>query len=77
MRRIVRTVRLLARDHRVPRWLRGLAAFGLAPVPGPLDEIALLLVAAIAWIGYRSRVRAAWRYAADRSDTSGPVSSGS
>ena len=64
VRRVARAVRLLARDGRLPRWLRGLAAVGLAPVPGPFDEIVLLVVAAILWIGYRDRLRAAWQKSA-------------
>jgi hypothetical protein len=44
----------------LPRWLRGLAAIGLAPIPGPFDEVVLLFVAAILWLGYRERLRAAW-----------------
>lgn len=64
VRRIARAVRLLARDGKLPRWLRGLAAIGLAPIPGPVDEIVLLVVAAILWLGYRERLRAAWRDAA-------------
>ena len=61
VRRTVRAVRILIRDGRIPRWLRGLAVLGVAPVPGPFDELVLLLVAAILWIGYRERLRAAWR----------------
>ena len=61
IKRTLRAVRLLLRDGGIPRWLRGLAAFGVAPVPGPVDEIALLVVAAILWLGYRDRLRAAWR----------------
>jgi hypothetical protein len=64
LRRTLRAVRLLARDQRLPRWLRGLAAIGVAPIPGPFDEAVLLVVAAILWIGYRERLRAAWRDAA-------------
>jgi hypothetical protein len=60
VKRIVRTVRLLARDGGLPRWLRGLAALGLAPIPGPFDEVVLLVVAAILWLGYRERLRVAW-----------------
>ena len=63
-RRCLAAVRLLARDGGLPRWLRGLAAVGLAPIPGPVDEVVLLVVAAILWIGYRERLRAAWRDAA-------------
>jgi len=61
LRRVLRAVRLLARDGGLPRWLRGLAAVGLAPIPGPFDEAVLLVVAAILWLGYRNRLRAAWR----------------
>lgn len=64
VKRTARAVRLLARDGQLPRWLRGLAAVGLAPVPGPFDEIVLVVVAAILWLGYRERLRAAWRDAA-------------
>ncbi len=64
VKRTARAVRLLARDGQLPRWLRGLAAVGLAPVPGPFDEIVALVVAAILWLGYRERLRAAWRDAA-------------
>lgn len=64
MRRTVRSVKLLLRDNRLPGWLRALAAVGVAPLPGPFDEAVLLVVAAILWIGYRDRLRAAWRDAA-------------
>ena len=64
-RRTARAVRILLRAGGIPRWLRGLAVIGLAPVPGPFDEIVLLLVAAVLWIGYRGRLRDAWREAAD------------
>jgi hypothetical protein len=64
VKRLVRAVRLLARDGKLPRWLRGLAAVGIAPLPGPFDEIVLLVVAAILWLGYRERLRTAWRDAA-------------
>ncbi len=64
MKRTVRAVRLLLRDGGLPRWLRGLAAVGLAPIPGPFDEAVLVVVAAILWLGYRERLRAAWRAAA-------------
>jgi hypothetical protein len=60
VRRTLRAVRILARDGGLPRWLRGLAAVGLAPIPGPVDELVLLVVAAILWLGYRDRLRSAW-----------------
>lgn len=62
--RTIRAVRILARDGGLPRWLRALAAVGITPLPGPFDEAVLLLVAAILWLGYRERLRAAWREAA-------------
>lgn len=61
MRHVLRAVRLLARDRGLPRWLRGLAAVGLAPIPGPFDEAALVVVAVILWLAYRDRLRSAWR----------------
>jgi hypothetical protein len=61
MKRALKAVRILARDGGLPRWLRGLAALGIAPIPGPFDEAVLLVVAAILWLGYRDRLRAAWR----------------
>ena len=69
LRRAVRAVRLLARDGQLPRWLRGLAALGVAPIPGPFDEAILLVVAAILWFGYRERLRAAWSAAAAAAET--------
>jgi hypothetical protein len=63
-RRAVRAVRVLAKDDALPRWLRALAAIGIAPIPGPFDEVVLLVVAAILWLGYRDRLRTAWRNAA-------------
>jgi hypothetical protein len=64
LRRTVRAVRLLAKDGGLPRWLRALAAIGIAPIPGPFDEVVLLVVAAILWLGHRERLRIAWRDAA-------------
>ena len=61
LRRTARAVRFVLRDGGLPRWLRALAAAGLAPIPGPFDEVVLLVVAAILWLGYRDRLRTAWR----------------
>jgi hypothetical protein len=60
VRHVARAVRLLARDGGLPRWLRRLALVGLAPIPGPFDELVLLVVAAVLWVGYRERLRSAW-----------------
>lgn len=64
LRRAARAVKLLATDGRIPRPLRGAAAFGLLPLPGPLDEAVLLVVAAVIWLFYRERLTEAWRRAA-------------
>ena len=63
-RRLLRAVKLLVRDNRIPRPLRWLAALGLLPVPGPFDEAVLLVVAAILLGFYRRPLREAWRESA-------------
>lgn len=60
MKRLLRAVKLLARDGRIPRPLRGLAAFALLPIPGPVDEVALLVVGAVLWLFYRRLLTEAW-----------------
>ena len=59
-RRLVRAVRILARDGRIPKPLRWLAALGLLPVPGPVDEAVLLLVGLLLFGFYRDPLREAW-----------------
>ena len=54
---------LLARDARVPKPLRWIAAIGLLPMPGPVDEAVLLLVAPIFVLFYRRPMRDAWQQA--------------
>lgn len=63
-RRLIRTVEILARDGRIPKPLRGLAAFGVLPVPGPFDEAVLLVVGVLLWAFYRDSLRDAWGAAA-------------
>jgi hypothetical protein len=60
----VRAVKILARDGRIPKPLRGLAAFGVLPIPGPIDEAALVIVGGLLWIFYRHSLRDAWTQAA-------------
>ena len=61
--RVAQAAAILARDPRVPKPLRWAAALGLLPIPGPLDEAVLMVVATIVWIFYREPLHAAWRQA--------------
>ena len=70
---MLRAVRILARDGRIPKPLRGLALVGVAPIPGPFDEAALLLVGALLWVFHRDRLREAWARAAAAQDLSRPA----
>lgn len=59
--RTIQAVKVLARDGRIPKPLRGLLVIGLLPIPGPFDEAALLLVAFPLLLFYRPTLRDAWR----------------
>jgi hypothetical protein len=63
--RTLRATGILVRDRRIPRPLRWLAAFAVLPIPGPVDEAVLLLVAPLLWIFHREAMRDAWQ-ASDR-----------
>ena len=63
-RRLIRAVEILARDGRIPKTLRGLAAFGVLPIPGPFDEAVLLIVGLLLLAFYRDCLREAWSRAA-------------
>jgi hypothetical protein len=61
LKRTARAVRIVLRHGGVPRPIRWLAVFGLAPIPGPVDEAVLLVVAAILFVFYRRELQQAWR----------------
>lgn len=61
--RTIGATKLLARDTRVPRMLRWVAAIGLLPIPGPVDEALLLLIAPIVFAFYRRPMHEAWEQA--------------
>jgi hypothetical protein len=63
--RTIRTVKLLAREGRIPKTLRWAAAFGLLPIPGPADEAVLVLVGLLLWLFYRDTLADAWLGAED------------
>ncbi|MHB8323002.1 MAG: hypothetical protein ACYDHB_01050 [Candidatus Dormibacteria bacterium] len=54
--RVAQVLRRLATDPRIPAPVRWLLVVGLLPIPGPVDEAALVL-AAILLLCYRRRVR--------------------
>jgi hypothetical protein len=61
---LLRAVAALARDERIPRPLRFLVLLGLAPIPGPFDELLLLLVSPVLAVFYRAPLRDAWEQTA-------------
>jgi hypothetical protein len=61
LRHVFRAVRIAAKDERIPRWLRSLAAVGLLPIPGPVDEAVLLVAAIPLALFYRRPLREAWQ----------------
>jgi len=63
LRRVFRAAKIVARDPRIPRPLKWLAALGLLPVPGPFDEAVLVVVAALLFAFRRDVVREAWQAA--------------
>jgi hypothetical protein len=60
-RRLIRAARYAATDARIPKSLRWFAALGLLPVPGPFDEIVLLIAAVPLGLFYREPLRDAWQ----------------
>jgi hypothetical protein len=60
VKRLIRAARYTATDARIPRPLRWFAALGLLPVPGPFDEIVLLMAAIPLALFYRAEIRDAW-----------------
>ena len=74
VKRTARAVRIVIGHGGIPRPIRWLAALGLAPIPGPVDEAVLLLVALVLFVFYRQELRQAWRDAAsdDRRDSPEP-----
>ena len=66
VRHLIRAVKILAHDGRIPRPLRGLVAFGLLPIPGPFDEAVLIIVGTVLFAFYRRPLREAWTRSAER-----------
>jgi hypothetical protein len=64
-KRLFRAVRFAATDKRIPRPLRWLVGLGVLPVPGPFDEIVLLVAAVPLGLLYREPLAEAWRRAGE------------
>jgi hypothetical protein len=70
--RTIRAMKVLARDERIPKPLRAIAAIGLLPIPGPVDEAILILIAPIFLLLYRTPMREAWTAAAQAQPKAAP-----
>lgn len=57
MTRHLRVAKALATDPAIPRWVRWLVLFGALPIPGPVDDVALVLAGLILVTCYRHRIR--------------------
>ena len=57
MRSLLRLLRALARDPRIPRPLRWLLLIGLLPIPGPVDEAVGLVALGLIALFYRPVLR--------------------
>jgi hypothetical protein len=66
--RTLRATKYLARDGRIPRPLRWIAGLALLPIPGPVDEVILLLIAPAFLMFYREAMHEAWQRAEQPSD---------
>ncbi len=53
-------MKILARDSRIPKPLRWISGLALLPIPGPVDEVILIIIAPILWVFYREPLREAW-----------------
>ena len=56
-------MKILAGDGRIPKPLRWIAGLALLPIPGPIDEAVLLVIAPILFGFYRKPMHEAWRQA--------------
>ena len=67
LRRTIRAIKIAATDRRIPKPLRWLAALGLLPIPGPFDEVILVVAAVPLVLFYRRPLAEAWSRAGERS----------
>lgn len=60
MKRALRTANAVARDKRIPRWVRLLILVGALPIPGPVDEVALIVGVVVLVVLHRPLVVEHW-----------------
>ena len=60
LKRLLRLLKLLVRDPRVPRLIRWLIVIGLLPIPGPFDEAALAFAVLMLAVVRPTLVRTLW-----------------
>lgn len=58
-RRVLRIAKALWRDDALPRPVRWLLVVGLLPIPGPFDEVMVLIALGVVWCFYRPALRRA------------------
>jgi hypothetical protein len=61
--RLFRALRLVLRDERIPRPVRWVGGLALLPIPGPVDELVLILLSPALFV-YRQPMKDAWRMSA-------------
>jgi hypothetical protein len=61
--RLFRALRLVLSDERIPKPIRWIGGIALLPIPGPLDEVVLIVLLPVLVV-YRQPLREAWRQAA-------------
>lgn len=50
----------MGRDRRIPRWVRVIIILGALPIPGPIDEVALVVGVVVLVVLYRPLVVEHW-----------------
>ena len=65
----MRASAIVLRDKRIPRPIRWAGGVALLPIPGPVDEAILVLLAPIFLVFFRAPLREAWQAADGSSQT--------
>lgn len=60
IRRILRAGKIVTTNKRIPKPIRWLTVIGLLPIPGPFDELVLVIAVALLAVFCRGPLREAW-----------------